>query len=65
MACVLAARILLAGAFGEWRAFSEVSPARLWWAAAAAGCAVGMFYRYLKFFRLYTHEVFVNYAELE
>lgn len=65
MACVLAILILLVGAFVEWRVYSKVTPPRLWWAAAAAACAVGMFFRYLKFFRLYTHEVFVNYAEIE
>lgn len=65
MACVLAIPILLVGAFDEWRVYSKVSPSRYWWAAAATVCAAGMFFRYLKFFRLYTHEVFVNYAEIE
>lgn len=65
MACLLAVPILLVGAFDQWRAYSKVSPSRLWWAVGAAVCAVGMFYRYLKFFRLYTHEVYVNYAEIE
>jgi hypothetical protein len=65
MACVLAIPILLVGAFDEWRVYSKVTPARLWWAVAAAACAIGMFFRYLKFFRLYTHEVYVNYAEIE
>jgi hypothetical protein len=35
------------------------------WAVAAAIAAVGLLYRYLKFFRLYSVEVFVRYAELE
>jgi hypothetical protein len=35
------------------------------WAVAAAVAAVGLLYRYLKFFRLYSVEVFVRYAELE
>jgi hypothetical protein len=35
----------------------------LWLAAGALLAAVGLLYRYLKFFRLYTVEVFVNYAE--
>jgi hypothetical protein len=38
--------------------------APLWWALAALVGSVGMFYRYLKFFRHYTTEVFVTYAEL-
>jgi hypothetical protein len=35
------------------------------WAVAAAVAAVGLLYRYLKFFRLYSVEVFIRYAELE
>ncbi len=35
------------------------------WAIVAAIAAVGLLYRYLKFFRLYSVEVFVRYAELE
>jgi hypothetical protein len=35
-----------------------------WWAAAASVAAVGMFYRYLKFFRQYGVELFTTYAEL-
>jgi hypothetical protein len=35
------------------------------WAVVAAIAAVGLLYRYLKFFRLYSVEVFVRYAELE
>lgn len=34
-----------------------------WWLAAAGVGVVGLFYRYLKFFRLYAVEVFVSYAE--
>lgn len=38
----------------------------VWWAIAAAPvAAVGLFYRYLKFFREYTIEVFRTYAEVE
>ena len=35
------------------------------WAVAAAVAAVGLLYRYLKFFRLYSVEVFIRYAEFE
>src|SRR3954466_12904060 len=38
---------------------------RLAWAGAALVGAVGMFYRYLKFFKHYTTEVFNSYAELK
>jgi hypothetical protein len=51
-ASLLAVPILMAGR--EW-----------WWALAAAVVAVVMFQRYLKFFRHYTTEVFVSYAEVE
>jgi len=36
----------------------------LLWAIVAFVAAIGMFYRYLKFFRHYTVEVFTTYAEL-
>ena len=36
----------------------------LLWAGMAAIASIGMFYRYLKFFRHYTMEVFQTYAEL-
>lgn len=65
MACLLAVPILLIGSLHEWRTHAVVASSKLWWALAAAICAVGMFYRYLKFFRLYSYEVFVNYAEIE
>jgi hypothetical protein len=35
-----------------------------WWLLGGALGAIGLFYRYLKFFRLYAVEVFVSYAEL-
>lgn len=35
------------------------------WAVAATVAAGGLLYRYLKFFRLYSVEVFIRYAELE
>lgn len=34
----------------------------LLWAGVAVGCAWGMYYRYLKFFRLYAKELLVAYA---
>ncbi len=36
--------------------------ANLPWILVALGCAVGMFYRYLKFFRQYSYELFLTYA---
>lgn len=51
-ASLLAAPVLLVG--GE-----------LWWALAATVVAAAMFQRYLKFFRHYTAEVFVSYAEVD
>src|SRR6266498_2496011 len=57
---VLAAEIIPMESAGV--AFRSVE---LRWAAAAVVAAVGLLYRYLKFFRLYSVEVFVRYAELE
>jgi hypothetical protein len=39
-------------------------PVRLRWAVLAGVGAVCMFYRYLKFFRQYSYELFIRYAEL-
>jgi len=65
MASLLCTLILLVGYYLDWKAGSTLRPAKLWWACAAAVCAVGMFYRYLKFFRQYTFEVFLTYAEID
>jgi len=60
--------ILVCGAFRNvtlngWQLVGAPHRDLLWWAVAAGVVAVGMFYRYLKFFRQYTIEVFVTYAE--
>ncbi|MGO9607062.1 MAG: hypothetical protein ACLQAT_27340 [Candidatus Binataceae bacterium] len=65
MASLLAAIILFAGALWSWHSGQDNSAPRLYWAGRAMVVAVGMLYRYLKFFRHYTVEVFVTYAELE
>jgi hypothetical protein len=39
----------------------QVAPG--WWAVGAALAAVGLLFRYLKFYRLYAVEVYINYAE--
>jgi hypothetical protein len=39
-------------------------PVRLRWSVLASIGAASMFYRYLKFFRQYSYELFVRYAEL-
>jgi hypothetical protein len=59
-AALLAAPILIAGAVHNHNDATR----KLWLAAAAVLAAVGLFYRYLKFFRLYAVEVFVSYAEI-
>jgi hypothetical protein len=40
------------------------NPMALWWSGIAAFCCIGMFYRYLKFFRQYSFELFVTFAAL-
>jgi hypothetical protein len=57
MAALLAIPILVAGMIA--RGFD---PAKLLWIFIAFATAVGMFYRYLKFFKHYTEEVFRTYA---
>jgi hypothetical protein len=44
---------------------TSVPEQNLWWAALGIVIGLGMFYRYIKFFRLYTVEVFITYAETE
>jgi hypothetical protein len=39
-------------------------PVRLRWAVLSAVAGVALFYRYLKFFRQYSYELFLRYAEL-
>lgn len=65
MAGLLAIPILIAGSVREldftcW--WSSVHKPQLWAALGALGASVGMFYRYLKFFRHYTLEVFTTYV---
>jgi hypothetical protein len=55
---VAAVSIFLAHYYG-------VHPVRLRWALISGFCAIPLFYRYLKFFRQYSYELFLRYAELE
>jgi signal peptide peptidase SppA len=55
----------VAAALLDLHHWSDIDNYKLLWAGAALVGAVGMFYRYLKFFRLYTMEVFNSYAELK
>jgi hypothetical protein len=56
LACILAAIVLI----GSGIVFGRVDSSL--WGIAALGACVGLFYRYLKFYRQYTYEVFINYA---
>jgi hypothetical protein len=59
---LIVAGALLAGTLlGTAKTGMLVAPG--WWAAAAFVASVGLLYRYLKFFRHYSVEVFVTYAE--
>jgi hypothetical protein len=60
MAALFAFFILLAGIL-----LDHLSGREIWWSVAALAVAIGMFYRYLKFFRHYTTEVFVSYPEID
>lgn len=59
MATLLAVPLLVFGMIAN--GFDE---GKMWWIVVAAVVAIGMFYRYLKFFKHYTEEVFRTYAEL-
>ncbi|MBA4064836.1 MAG: hypothetical protein C0501_14205 [Isosphaera sp.] len=68
MAGLVAAVALVCGACQDlrvvgWHIEGEPNRPLLWWAAAAVAVSVGMLYRYLKFFRHYTSEMFVSFAE--
>jgi hypothetical protein len=56
VACA-AAFIILIG-----QAVHEGSSGLAGWAAVSLGTAIGLYYRYLKFYRQYTFEVLINYA---
>ena len=62
MALMLTVPLLLYSAV--WGSDCGFKRGPLLWAAIALVAAIGMFYRYLKFFRHYTVEVFTTYAEL-
>lgn len=65
LASIVAAGILVIGFLIDWRYGRKAEPEKIWWALAALGVAIGLFYRYLKFYRHYTVEVFITYAEIE
>jgi hypothetical protein len=58
LALVIAAVLLGFGAFTHHMNWQT----KAWLAGAALAASVGLFYRYLKFFRLYAREVFLFYA---
>lgn len=65
MAALLAVVILFADSIFDWISGRGIHPSNLWWSIAALLVAMGTFYRYLKFFRHYTAEVFTTYAEAD
>lgn len=66
MACLLATVLLLFAGLSDvdWKTFTGIHSEKLWWALGALIVAIGLFLRYLKFFRHYTNEVFRDYAVL-
>jgi hypothetical protein len=65
MASLIAAAMLLYAAMRhmDWKTAAGLQTDKLLWAGVAVIVAIGLFYRYLKFFKHYTEEVFRNYAE--
>ena len=55
--------LVAAGAIAAAHRFGY-QPVRLRWAALALAAGITMFYRYLKFFRQFSYELFMRYAEL-
>jgi hypothetical protein len=47
----------------DWATRTGIDGSKLEWAGVAFPVSIGLFYRYLKFFKHYTEEVFRNYAE--
>ena len=65
MSLLLCSLVLLSGWLAVRYSGSQPNPALLWGAIISTFASVGMFYRYLKFFRQYSVEVFTSYAEVE
>jgi len=66
LAGFLSSLILLIGSFRDiWSKPRIFHPDTLGWSLASIAIAVVMLYRYLKFFRLYTVEVFRTYAVID
>lgn len=65
LALFLSALILVAGMLNASLRHGTTGNYAAWAAVAAVIAGIGMFYRYLKFFREYTLEVFRSYAEKE
>lgn len=65
MASLIAAVVLLFASLRKfnWSNGSGFEADKLVWSVLAVFVAVGLFYRYLKFFKHYTEEVFRDYAE--
>lgn len=62
LAMLIAAAFLAVGiALGDAKTGVVAGPG--WWLALALLAAIGLFYRYLKFYRHYAVELFVSYAE--
>jgi hypothetical protein len=56
--------LLIAALFAAWQGTMTLAGTRVGWAFVALLIGVAMLYRFLKFYRLYSVEVFVGYAEL-
>lgn len=65
MASLIAAAMLVFAAFRniDPKTANGLQADKLVWAAVAVIVSIGLFYRYLKFFKHYTEEVFRDYAE--
>jgi hypothetical protein len=62
MGLLISAVLLIVGALMDFHHWTPIDTRKLEWAVLALVASVGMFYRFLKFFRLYTVEVFLSFA---
>ena len=65
LALIVSAVVLLCGALVNLGKWSETDSYKIAWAGGAFIGAIGMFYRYLKFFKHYTTEVLTTYPEMK
>ncbi|MBI5251581.1 MAG: hypothetical protein HY912_18985, partial [Desulfomonile tiedjei] len=60
----MALAFLVAAGLLAWSKWVGDKPLSISWITLSIGFGIGMLYRYLKFFRQYSYQVLITYAEL-